>query len=313
MKPVPKSVLVPVDGSGNSLRTLDYLKMMFGTDHQLKIHLTYVMPALPLIFGDDNNLSREDRGRLRAMEKRNKQMAERILNEAKEKANDLAFDPAQVKTHCLPRLRSVVQDITDLAIAKRCDAVVLTRRGRTDARSFFMGEVSSKLVEVCTRHALWIIGGAVSSTKVLVAVDPSENALRAVDHAAFMLSGTTSQVTLFHSKRHLRRYVPLEILEAAPGINERWLQQAQQSIEPYLEKARDIMDRNCVAPSRVDIKVVDGSRSPADDIIDEARAGGYGTLVVGRRGLSMMREFFMGSVSSKILQASAGMAVVIVQ
>jgi nucleotide-binding universal stress UspA family protein len=313
MKPVPKSVLVPVDGSGNSLRTLDYLKMMFGSDHHLKLHLAYVMPALPLIFGDDNNLSREDRGRLRAMEKRNKQMAERILHEARDKAIDLAFDSAQIKTHCLPRLRSVVQDITELAIAKRCDAVVLTRRGRTDARSFFMGEVSSKLVEVCTRHAIWVIGGTVSSTNVIMAVDPSENALRAVDHAGFMLSGTAGEVTLFHSKRHLRRFVPLEILEAAPGINELWLQKAQQSIDPYLDKARSILLRNGLSPSQIQIKVVDGSRSPADDILDEARSGGYGTLVMGRRGLSMMREFFMGSVSSKVLQAGAGMAVVIVQ
>jgi nucleotide-binding universal stress UspA family protein len=313
MKPVSKKLLIPIDGSANSLRTLEYLKMMLGGDQHLRLHLAYVMPALPLIFGDDNNLSPEDRRRLRAMEKKNKQMADQILHEAIDKALDLAFEPAQIKTHCVVRHRSIVQDLTALATGKSCDAVVLTRRGRTEARSFFMGEVSSKLMEVCTAHGLWIIGGAVGSNKVLMAVDPSENALRAVDHAGFMLSHAPSQITLFHSKRHLRRYVPLEILEAAPGINERWLQKAQESINPYLEKARSILQQNGVAASRIHVKVVDGSRSPADDILDEARTGDYGTLVMGRRGLSMMREFFMGSVSSKVLQAATGMAVVIVQ
>jgi nucleotide-binding universal stress UspA family protein len=53
---------------------------------------------------------------------------------------------------------------------------------------------------------------------------------------------------------------------------------------------------------------VDGSRSAASDILDEAQNNGYGTIVMGRRGLSGVKEFFMGSVSSKVLQNCTGMA-----
>lgn len=41
--------------------------------------------------------------------------------------------------------------------------------------------------------------------------------------------------------------------------------------------------------------------------------GGYGTIVLGRRGLSQVEKFTMGSVSSKTLQLAEEMAVWIVQ
>jgi nucleotide-binding universal stress UspA family protein len=47
---------------------------------------------------------------------------------------------------------------------------------------------------------------------VLIAVDSSENALRAVDHAGFMLSGTDCKATIFYAMKNLGRFVPLEAL-----------------------------------------------------------------------------------------------------
>ena len=43
------------------------------------------------------------------------------------------------------------------------------------------------------------------------------------------------------------------------------------------------------------------------------REGGYGTIVVGRRGLSKVYEFFMGRVSDKVLHLAKDMAVWIVE
>ena len=56
-------------------------------------------------------------------------------------------------------------------------------------------------------------------------------------------------------------------------------------------------------------KVVDGTRDAASDILKEAKSNNYGTLVLGRRGHSGVKEFFMGSVTRKVLQGCAGMAV----
>jgi len=39
----------------------------------------------------------------------------------------------------------------------------------------------------------------------------------------------------------------------------------------------------------------------ARDILDEIAAGEYGTVIVGRRGLSRAKQFLFGSVSNKIV------------
>ena len=57
-----------------------------------------------------------------------------------------------------------------------------------------------------------------------------------------------------------------------------------------------------LAPARISEKVLRGSSNPANAILEEAEAGGYDTIVVGRRGLSKVQEFFMGRVSNKIIQ-----------
>jgi len=104
-----------------------------------------------------------------------------------------------------------------------------------------MGGTSDKLVNYCGNYPVWIAGGGIHEKKVLVGVDASENALRAVDHAGFMLSGTDCRATLFHSIRHLRRFVPMEVLEGAEELQELWKSKAGKQIAPYMEKARGIL------------------------------------------------------------------------
>ena len=127
-----------------------------------------------------------------------------------------------------------------------------------------------------------------------------------------MVAGTDNPVTLFHTMRHLRRFVPQEVLEEAPELEELWKTKAGKEIEPFMKKAKEMLLKAGLDDSQITAKVVDGSRSAASDIVEEARSNGYGTIVMGRRGLSGMKEFFMGSVSAKVLQNSNGMAVWIV-
>jgi nucleotide-binding universal stress UspA family protein len=55
-----------------------------------------------------------------------------------------------------------------------------------------------------------------------------------------------------------------------------------------------------------------GSYTRAGDILKEAKDGGYGTIVMGRRGLSKVHEFLMGRVTNKVLHRAEGFAVWIV-
>jgi nucleotide-binding universal stress UspA family protein len=47
-------------------------------------------------------------------------------------------------------------------------------------------------------------------------------------------------------------------------------------------------------------------------IVEEARARNFSTIVVGRRGLSRVEEFFIGRVSNKIVHMARDKAVWVV-
>jgi nucleotide-binding universal stress UspA family protein len=308
-----RMIVMPVDGSENALRSLDYVRLIYSPAEHLELVILYVLPTLPRLLTEDKTVDAETAQKLKVIENKNLSMAERILDEAKSALMAKGFSEKQIRTVYRKRETGIAQDICRWAEAKQADAVLITTRGRSRLEAFLMGEISSKLLDYCRVCPVWIVEGAVRSNRVLVAVDSSENALRAVDHAGFMLTGTDCQVTIFHSMRQLRRFVPLEVYEAAPDLEDLWRQKASQRIGPHIDRAREVLLKAGVKEQQITTRVVEGSRSAASDIIQEARASRCGTVILGRRGLTGIKEFIMGSVTAKVLQASTGLAVWIVQ
>lgn len=306
-----KMIVVGVDGSENALKALDYLGLMYGAKPSLVIVLLHVLPTLPQILVADAN--RQTKLRLLDVEKKSIQMGEEILKEAKGILLKKGFKKDHIIAVHRKKKIGVARDMCNLAAEKRADSVLISAKGRSRLEAFFSGEVANRMLEYCSVCPVWIVEGSVKSKRVLIAMDSSENALRAVDHAGFMLSGTDCQVTLFHSKRHLRRFVPREVIEAAPELEELWTNKAGEQIAPYMKKAKEMLIEAGIPEAQLKIEVVDGTRDAASDILREARSGDYGTIVLGRKGRSGVKEFFMGSTASKVLQNHTGKAVWIVQ
>jgi len=313
MAELTKMFAIPVDGSENSLKSLDYLSLMYGPEHDIEVNIFYVLPSLPLTLTEDPTMDRETAEKLKAVKAKNIRMAERILLEAKTALIRKGFPKDRIKTFYLKKKMSVAQGVCVWAESKLADAVLMTTRGRSRLEAFFMGEVASRTLEYCRVCPVWIVEGAVKSKSVIIGLDGSNYALRAVDHVGFMLSGTDCHVTLFHTMRHLRRFIPLEVFEEAPELEQLWKHKAGQRIAPHMNQAKEMLLEAGLKESQIITKVVDGTRSAAQDILEEARRNGYGTVVLGRHGTSMVKEFFMGSVVRKVLDNCHGLAVWVVQ
>ncbi|MBA3019291.1 MAG: universal stress protein [Proteobacteria bacterium] len=307
-----KSIVVPVDGSKNSLRSLEYINLIYGPNHNLEVTLIYILPSLPPIL-TDKSIDKKTRTRLKSVEKKNEDMAEKILAEAQNILLNKGFKEEKIKTRCQKRGITVAQDICNWALIKQVDTILLTKRGRTEIKSFFMGKVSTRLVEYRRNNPVWILEGGIDSKNVLVCVDNSENALRAVDHVGFMLSGTDCHITIFHTMRHLSRFVPMQVLEEAEDLEKLWRNKAGKEIAPYIKKAMETLLKAGLSEEQITTKVTEGSRSAADDILKEAQDNNYGTIVLGRRGLSAVKEFFMGGVTTSVLNRAVSLAIWIVQ
>jgi len=146
---------------------------------------------------------------------------------------------------------------------------------------------------------------------ILISVDASDNALRAVDYAAAILGPAKGvRVTLLYIERAPNR----DRFES----EEAWLGQCQldhERVFEFLTKARAVLVAAGVPDTAVFERTVLCSAEPsvAQTILDVQQEGGFGTLVVGRRGLTKGEEFLFGSVSTKLVHNAKNCAVWVVQ
>ena len=86
--------------------------------------------------------------------------------------------------------------------------------------------------------------------------------------------------------------------------------EARGEMGPVFDEARTRFINGGFDPNRITTKFIRGVSSRAGAIVEQAKLGGYGTIVVGRRGISKIEEFVMGRVSNKVIHlAKKGMAV----
>lgn len=301
-KKLTKSVCVPIDGSENAMRSLDYLHHIYGADHALEVTLLYILPTLPPFLVEEQKKNPSVARKLKDVEAKNVQVAGKYLDEAKAHLIEKGFDGGMIKTVYREKVAGVAKDVCSFSNKLEVDAVMVSTKGRSRIQAFFMGEVSRNLLEHCPKSPIWLLEPVVKKKNVLICVDNSKNALRAVDHAGFMLSGTDVPIILFHTKRQLRRFIPREVIEDAPELEELWKNAAGEQIEPVMKKAKKMLLQAGLKEEQISMKIVDGSRSAANDILKAAKRYDCGTIAMGRRGLTGMKELIMGSVTRKVLE-----------
>ena len=192
---IQKMIVVPVDGSENVSKTLNYINLFFGPEHALKITLFYVLPRLPAILVEESRKSGETIKQLENLEKRNTEIAERLLAAGKKRLIDMGFTEKTIGAIFRNIEVGIARDIVDWSEKKRADAVILSTRGRSKLVTFFLGEIANKVLEYSRVCPIWMLKGSVNKKYVLIAIDNSKYALKAVDHAGFMRSGTGGEVT----------------------------------------------------------------------------------------------------------------------
>ncbi len=286
---------------------------LYGANHTLGITLCYILPEIPPLLADAD-LENELFLNINEIKDKNIQMGTRILNEAKAYLEDWGFASEQVQTVYKSLDRGVAKDICRFTKEKQADAIVLATLGRSRLEAFFMGQVSHDVLEHSRDMPVWLVNGSVSENNILIGIDPSDNSLKAVAHAGLMLAGLDCHVTLFHTYRHLRRFLPKEVLDAAgeSELEKIWYQMAGKEVAPYVKKAREMLIDAGLKENQIFSKIIDGTRSAAADILDEARNNNCGTIILGRWGASHDNESKMGSVTRKVIHDSKGLAVWVV-
>jgi len=133
---------------------------------------------------------------------------------------------------------------------------------------------------------------------ILIAVDESENAGRAVSYVGQLLGGLQGfKITLLHVVPE-----PEEDYFPTSAEKETWFAQYQKKVGILLKDYRQFLIQKGFAPEDVTVRsTVRYCPSMAKCILSERDETGYSTIVLGRQGLSRSEEFLFGSISSKIV------------
>ncbi|PID14879.1 universal stress protein [Sporosarcina sp. P34] len=126
--------------------------------------------------------------------------------------------------------------------------------------------------------------------KIAVAIDGSENAMRAAKHA-IMLAEYLPRVTL----------EIIYVQDFSKAKDERLLEQSSESLalkreqkmQPILAMAKE---------AAVEAKVIILRGNPSEEIINYVNEKKIDKLVIGSRGLNSFQEMVLGSVSHKVMK-----------
>ncbi len=155
------------------------------------------------------------------------------------------------------------------------------------------------------------------SKNVLIAFDESENSQRAVAFVGHTLPADSS-VTLFSVILDAEAICSMQSPELIPYFKSQ--QQAFCSLEDKkkevlqaaLKKAKDSLTQCGFAAERITVKTVNRTKGIARDIINEAQQGDYDLIVLGKQGVSGVKEFILGSITQKVVQGAKNRSVLLV-
>jgi len=303
-------ILVAVDGSEQALEAVRYVSKTLAPQ-QLEVVLFHVMTKVPESFWDlDKDLAyRYNIANIKAWEDQQQKVIDEFMAQARQILLEAGVAQEAVIIDIHERQAGIARDILAESL-KGYNAVVLGRKGLSELKDLVIGSTANKLVERLVDVPVWVVGGKSQRGKILLPVDASDGAMRAVQYVADMLEGSSGvEVALFHVVRGFDIFQQVLGRSFVPGHERDWVEQAEKELEaagkemePVFEKALNRLAKASIRCDREHCKVVRGVASRAGAIVEEAERGGYDTIVVGRRGISKVQEFFMGRVSNKVIQ-----------
>ena len=157
--------------------------------------------------------------------------------------------------------------------------------------------------------------------KILIAMDISENSLKAARYAATIPCEQT-RFTLLHifynawqGQASQGEDLPHHNVSfsGSTGEFQKWLRSQRIAAEEFLEGGRRALVDKGINPENVEIKIAERKKGVAQDILNELESEGYDTIVLGRGEAPGIKRFLIGSVANKIVNHARNCAVVVVE
>lgn len=142
---------------------------------------------------------------------------------------------------------------------------------------------------------------------ILVPIDGSDNAKRALEQAVDLATTYGASITLAYVAHDIAPLANFDqISTATEYVKEHLPQDMEKEGQVFLDGIAKTV------PESVPVKSVFAVGSPGSAIVEAAKDGDFDLIVMGSRGLGPLKGLFLGSVSSYVV-TRAGCSVLIVK
>ncbi|MEW5725561.1 MAG: universal stress protein [Thermodesulfobacteriota bacterium] len=301
-------LLVAVDGSKTSLEAVRYAAGVF-PPQQTSAVLFHVSTDIPEAILD---LERYPdigvwRSLVKPLAEKQALWMEEFLSRARGLFLSAGFPGESVEVRSQPLQAGVARDILSES-RQGYQAVVISRKGAGRLEQLALGSVAQKVAGSLRDIPLVLVGSPGPGRRFLLAVDGSAGSSRAVDFTKAAAVAPGRRVTLFHAVRDIRLSAPGDVSTLSEP-DEAWVQDHLRSFRPFLDRVSAELTAAGFGEADIETKVVTMVPSRAGAILEEAKAGGCDTIILGRRGFSDVPEHAMGRVAGKVIQLAAGLTV----
>ncbi len=282
-----RKILVPVDGSHSCLHA-KMLASSIARKFKSKVTVVHVVshefmhPELKAQYQLPPSI-------LHRLEESYLEAGKKIIRNAEE-----LFREAGIKVDArLVTFEDPAEYVFEVVKDEGYDLVVIGNRAEHQAERFSLGSVSEKVA----RHAecpVLIVKRKPKLEKILVAVDGSKHADKALEYAVQLTKKYSANLGLLHVEEDkLIRIGGPEIEDCVGTVGECILKDASTkakgvAFDKFLELG-----------------------TPAEIIIKVAKKGNVDLVVVGSRGLSSVRRFLLGSVSDDVSMHSRSSVLIV--
>lgn len=155
------------------------------------------------------------------------------------------------------------------------------------------------------------------ANKILLAMDNSNNSLKAVKYVAGTIK-PTALVTMFSVLPDPTAACELDGPSLIPIFKQNikafcTIEEAKKSaVEGFIEEAKKVLIKAGFPAKNISIRIRKKKAGISRDILKEASQGKYDTVVMGRRGLAGIKQFVAGSITRKVFEATTKATLIIV-
>ena len=302
-----KKFLLPVDDSLHCTYALRYVVNMEPILQDAAYFLFYVQPMVSDYLKQEARIDSMAMGKLRELNEKHASMANELLDRRKKELINLGVPEEKIEVETQPRKEGIAKDILWQAGKQSVHGIVIGRHVYSRLQDTFIGSTSKNVIEHCAETPVWLINNEVGERNILLAIDGSTDSARALDYLLDVIRDNPDvDLTLFHVQPSFRDCceVDFEAMQLSDAEAEtsyvKIVEKAnRQCIDNFVEYAgRKLKERN-VHEDRLKMKSQPASLNIGKAIVDEFNSGGYGTVIVGKRGFN--KRFFMGSVSNYLV------------